>query len=809
MLSSKLYFKIPSNTTLDTIGSYQLHVYNEYKEPFSVTISSGKEYVDVILIKHNEIDSIISIDIKESNAEFTINIENEYGLTDSTTLNSGEPLNYFKLREYKNRISYSGETLRIYYDIKGYSPYDVDAIFDELTVIPNKAPFPTYTSEGDDYGTFITEYNNTVDIYGHTSMDDKGTLVFSKSNIKPYGLYNKLKETGYEYVSVDFSALPKVEDTPIAPRRTPTLEETEQIYQGLAAVGSGFTAIAVNEGVFISDYYHNMNERYIEFKCELNPLNTTKEQEITISCEDIAYTFTLIQEPNPNGEYFDYDPKTIPSQFNEVINRVNINLDFPSYYKFRVNTFNPNATFIKNPYTVTYEVPTDGNYITLLINGLKLSDNLSPQYMQFGISLYDDYGYEASKNVDLMINANGVIYGSGNIYVDNISNRYGGLVLDNNVAVDFRINGLPSWLKEEDFVLEDNTLKLISIEPNNTNEKRETNVTVSFIKSNGSLYENTLSFSLSQDVTIQSSGEHRKTFEDVYIENEEYPNISEITVSTDEKTLYSGYFVDKLNLQPFTTSLFDEKKNIFKNSYTNLGLNESLYYDVNGSIKNIWFTYDYSYDNENHQNITEIKQPIDYFDPRQYVFESIWHCKDNVSKIYLNDREYTNIKKWEKYNIVLDANVSYLYVQLKTMLGRTLVEGKKFYNKCTNANYAVYYMNTYGGWNWMLFEGNKQIEKQTNKFSSILNYNNENVPYKVDTASSYELTSLFLTDEGSDKLQDLYKSPMVYLHKLGTNDIIRVNVDTKSYSIKTYINQGRKFFTQNITLTESKNKPIF
>lgn len=809
MLSSKLYFKLPSNTTLDVIGSYQLHVYNEYKEPFTVNVSSGEEYVDVTLVKHNVLDSIISINIKESNAEFTIDIENEIGDNDSITLNSGEPIYFFKIRDYKETISYSGETLRIYYDIKGYSPYDVDAIFDELTVIPNKAPFPTYTSEGDDYGTFITEYNNTVDIYGHTSMDDKGTLVFSKSNIKPYGLYNKLKETGYDYVSVDFSAIPKIDDTPIAPRSIPTLEETEQIHQGLAAVGTGFTAIAVNEGVFISDYYHNMNERYVEFKCEFNPLNKVKEQIITMGCDEVSYTFKLIQEPNPNGDYFDYNPKTIPSQFNEVVTKVNISLDIPSYYKFRVNTFNPNATFIKNPYTVTYEVPTEGNYITLLINGLRFSDNLSPQYMQFGITLYDDYGYEASKNVDLMINANGVIYGSGNVYVDSQLNRYGGLVLENNVAVDFRITDLPSWLKDTDFALENNTLKLIDIEPNDTAERRQTNVTVSFVKADGSLYSNNLSFDISQDVTIQSSGEHHKSFEDIFITNPNYPEISEITISTDDNILYTGNLVDRVNLNQFSPSLFDDKKTIFNNSYTNLGLTQSLYYDVNGTVGNVWITYDYSYDTENHQNITEIKQPIDYFDPRQYVFESIWHCNDNVTKVYLNDREYTNIRLWEKYNIVLNGNTSYNYVQLKTMLGRTLVEGKKFYNKCTNAKYAVYYMNTYGGWNWMLFEGNKQIEKQTNKFSSTLNLTNETVPYKVDTNTSYDLTSLFLTDEGSEKLQDLYKSQMVYLHILGTDKIFKVNVDTKNYTIKSFINQGRKFFTQNITLTEAKTKTIY
>ncbi len=106
----------------------------------------------------------------------------------------------------------------------------------------------------------------------------------------------------------------------------------------------------------------------------------------------------------------------------------------------------------------------------------------------------------------------------------------------------------------------------------------------------------------------------------------------------------------------------------------------------------------------------------------------------------------------------------------------------------------------------MLFEGNKQIKKYNNTFSSIVNLEGESEIYKVETISQYDLTSLILTDSGSKKLSHLYKSPIVYLHDFSNDELIEVKVDTKTYSEKTYVNSGNKYFTQNIVLTEIKNK---
>ena len=72
------------------------------------------------------------------------------------------------------------------------------------------------------------------------------------------------------------------------------------------------------------------------------------------------------------------------------------------------------------------------------------------------------------------------------------------------------------------------------------------------------------------------------------------------------------------------------------------------------------------------------------------------------------------------------------------------------------------------------------------------------------------MTTKYLTDEQSHKLRHLYSSPYVFIQNLEENGTpIEVVLDTKSYSIKTFNNQGRKFFTHNIKVTENKSKNMY
>ena len=114
----------------------------------------------------------------------------------------------------------------------------------------------------------------------------------------------------------------------------------------------------------------------------------------------------------------------------------------------------------------------------------------------------------------------------------------------------------------------------------------------------------------------------------------------------------------------------------------------------------------------------------------------------------------------------------------------------------------------------MLFEG-KQIENlktNINKFitdnSNNISYNIHNGVYSNTIEETYNLTSVYLKDEQSKMLKDLYTSPLIYVHELDNNLIYNVYLGTNTYDIKTYRNQGKKRYTHTIKLIKSINKNI-
>lgn len=223
---------------------------------------------------------------------------------------------------------------------------------------------------------------------------------------------------------------------------------------------------------------------------------------------------------------------------------------------------------------------------------------------------------------------------------------------------------------------------------------------------------------------------------------------------------------------------------------------------------------------------------IDYYDPRQLVCLPLVITNDNQTGTFGNLNVHVigkddvitlhNIFSMvtddvyftrDVYNIVYKPLSSNEYITYKVKNHRYNTIAK---SKCTKARYCLYYMNKAGLWCWMLFEG-KTIESISTKKTS---YNRESpnnashyfgkIPFMTSVSEIYDLTTVYLTDTQSKKLLDLYCSPLVYLHDLEEDgyNLYAVTVDTTTYQVKTFKNQGRKYFTQTIKVTKSKDKNI-
>ena len=223
--------------------------------------------------------------------------------------------------------------------------------------------------------------------------------------------------------------------------------------------------------------------------------------------------------------------------------------------------------------------------------------------------------------------------------------------------------------------------------------------------------------------------------------------------------------------------------------------------------------YNYSYDEE--RKIYLEAQPIDYFDPRQYLlftFQSYDNIKENIEitkKFGTTSSQTQTISSYNEQKTYVSKAASNYSIKIKTSN-----EEKIFKDRCTNTNYAVYYINRYGGWSWMLFQGKNLKTDKTKQSTYMMDFDNNvgtefnTKVYQNDITETWQLTSDYLTDKQSELLKHLYSSPLVYLHDLKEDKVMSVLVDTKSFDYKTYRNQGRKMFTHTIKVNSSQTKII-
>lgn len=128
------------------------------------------------------------------------------------------------------------------------------------------------------------------------------------------------------------------------------------------------------------------------------------------------------------------------------------------------------------------------------------------------------------------------------------------------------------------------------------------------------------------------------------------------------------------------------------------------------------------------------------------------------------------------------------------------------------ADYALYYLNSYGGWDSFVIEGTGKRKDAFEAYTTDKVYDNttpefEYNKYVNEVKTSYELNTGYLTDVQSANLaKNLIGSVKVYLHILREGRIVPVVIDDKNVTYQTYQANGRKMCQYKIQVTESQSK---
>ena len=127
-------------------------------------------------------------------------------------------------------------------------------------------------------------------------------------------------------------------------------------------------------------------------------------------------------------------------------------------------------------------------------------------------------------------------------------------------------------------------------------------------------------------------------------------------------------------------------------------------------------------------------------------------------------------------------------------------------------DYALYYLNAYGGWDALLIDGTVLKKSTITQYTTDRNYDNnkiefEQAKYINEIQDAYEINTGFLTDEQAANLsKNLIPSKEVYLHFLNDNKIIPVLITDSSVTYQTYQTNNLQMPQYKINVKESQIK---
>lgn len=404
------------------------------------------------------------------------------------------------------------------------------------------------------------------------------------------------------------------------------------------------------------------------------------------------------------------------------------------------------------------------------------------------------------------------------LYANNTEQVYTLNVEMQNV-VKYRITEHPSWVEIQDFIETSVTLKVLS---NPTYKDREGKIIYSAVDENGNYY--TFSSNVFQLRTV-FAGQY-PTWQDVFVEiprtSEDENNITYSVSIMNNKTntfevVYRGnaVFTDEdpeINITEIVRDYVEDNINIYaeggttqKNDLTKVMLNTDE--PEPNLVASLYYYYDYSFDKD--YRFTRNMPILNHFDTRQDIFLSFLNLSGETNNITISTGGrllritldtpgiFHNKRAYREGDVIINAPDK-----------RTVLTSK---NTC--AKYAIYYLNTLGGWDQLLIEGKvvKTIKLDNKTFKRNFDNNTndfQNKHYLKNLTTSYKFTTGYLTDDQAKLMPNLIETTKAYLCELDTNTYIPVLINNNSVDIKTYRNQGRKLFTYTIDVQESQNKFI-
>lgn len=263
---------------------------------------------------------------------------------------------------------------------------------------------------------------------------------------------------------------------------------------------------------------------------------------------------------------------------------------------------------------------------------------------------------------------------------------------------------------------------------------------------------------------------------DEQVVNKEY---TDYWIKIDDETVFTGKAWRNPNTGKISVKINDLIKKYIDSGdlpkQTQGLVNWKRYFETSTGID------DYITNNQEYtdSDATYISAPIDdLYDARQYLIFS--YLKDMNPKI--NGTALPASNEANVYSQKTTGNISFTSTF------------QEFKYKMSCGDYAIYYLNEFGGWDSLLVKANKS-ENKTN-----YDYLDDTLTrrYLTEFTNSYDVVTGYTINK--ENIHHLLNSPKVYLHSLDKNIIEPVLIDTTSYDFK------KRFSRLELTLKSARTQ---
>lgn len=122
-------------------------------------------------------------------------------------------------------------------------------------------------------------------------------------------------------------------------------------------------------------------------------------------------------------------------------------------------------------------------------------------------------------------------------------------------------------------------------------------------------------------------------------------------------------------------------------------------------------------------------------------------------------------------------------------------------------NYALYYVNAYGGWDSLLLTGRVSEQDNYTRHNQSVEYDNTTIEgrgtknFTNEIDKTFTLQTGWIDELGASRMHHLLGSILVYLHDLNTGDIMPVVLTNADCPFKTYGGEGNRLINYTIEAT--------